>query len=202
MSSSNGPRTSLIVPPFKWSHLWEPAIVNPVNFKSYTIPIFNLKSIYGRAFHLSWRTCLLLISSYKPFTLIQVAFFVAFLSWFAFPPLIPDAIKSDLHLSTAQVGNSNIIALSSTLLFRAAVGPMVDRYGPRKVMAWLLILGAIPSGLAGLAHNVQSFYVLRFFIGILGATFVPCQAWTSAFFDTSRVGTANALVAGWGDYHN
>ena len=98
---------------------------------------------------MSWRTCLLLISSYKPFTLIQVAFFVAFLSWFAFPPLIPDAIKSDLHLTTAQVGNSNIIALSSTLLFRAGVGPMVDRYGPRKVMAWLLILGAIPSGLAG-----------------------------------------------------
>lgn len=143
-----------------------------------------------------------IFSSYKPFPLIQVAFFVAFLSWFAFPPLIPDAIKSDLHLTTAQVGNSNIIALSSTLLFRAAVGPMVDRYGPRKVMAWLLILGAIPSGLAGLAHNVQSFYVLRFFIGILGATFVPCQAWTSAFFDTSRVGTANALVAGWGKYHN
>jgi nitrate/nitrite transporter NarK len=67
-------------------------------------------------------------------------------------------------------------------------------------MAWLLILGAIPSGLSGLAHNVQSFYVLRFFIGILGATFVPCQAWTSAFFDTSCVGTANALVAGWGKY--
>ena len=77
---------------------------------------------------------------------------------------------------------------------------MVDRYGPRKVMAWLLILGAIPSGLAGLAHDAQSFYVLRFFIGILGATFVPCEAWTSAFFDTSCVGTANALVAGWGEY--
>jgi NNP family nitrate/nitrite transporter-like MFS transporter len=69
-------------------------------------------------------------------------------------------------------------------------------------MAWLLILGAIPSGLAGLANNAQSFYVLRFFIGILGATFVPCQAWTSAFFDTNCVGTANALVAGWGEYFN
>jgi len=111
-------------------------------------------------------------------------------------------IKSDLNLTTAQVGNSNIIALSSTLLTRIAVGPMVDRYGPRKVMAWLLILGAIPSGLAGLAQNAQSFYVLRFFIGILGATFVPCQAWTSAFFDTNCVGTANALVAGWGEYVN
>ena len=64
MSSSNSPRTSQaspIVPPFKWSHLWKPAIVNPVNFKSYTIPIFNLRSLYGRAFHLSWRTCLVSI---------------------------------------------------------------------------------------------------------------------------------------------
>ena len=202
MSSSSSLRTSPIIP-FKWSHLWERAIVNPVNFKSYTIPIFNLKSIYGRAFHLSWRTCLILILYLQQlYLLIQVAFFVAFLSWFAFPPLIPEAISSDLHLTTAQVGNSNIIALSSTLLARIAVGPMVDRYGPRKVMAWLLILGAIPSGLAGVAHNAQSFYVLRFFIGILGATFVPCQAWTSAFFDTSCVGTANALVAGWGEYDN
>ena len=132
----------------------------------------------------------------------KVGFFVAFLSWFAFPPLIPDAIKSDLHLTTAQVGNSNIIALTSPLLARLLVGPLVDRYGPRKVMAWLLITGAIPSGLAGLAHNAQSLYVLRFFIGILGATFVPCQAWTSAFFDTSCVGRANALVAGWGEFGN
>ena len=132
----------------------------------------------------------------------KVGFFVAFLSWFAFPPLIPEAIKTDLRLTTAQVGNSNIIALTSTLGMRFAVGPIVDRYGPRKVMAWLLVLGAIPSGLAGTAHNAQSFYVLRFFVGILGATFVPCQAWTSAFFDTNCVGTANALVAGWGKYKN
>jgi MFS transporter, NNP family, nitrate/nitrite transporter len=88
------------------------------------------------------------------------------------------------------------------MFVRIAVGPIIDRYGPRKVMAWLLILGAIPSGLAGVAHDPQSFYVLRFFIGILGATFVPCQAWTSAFFDTSCVGTVNALVAGWGEFKN
>ncbi len=35
--------------------------------------------------------------------------------------------------------------------------------------------------------------------GILGATFVPCQAWTTAFFDTNVVGRANALVGGWGN---
>ncbi|KAF8887007.1 putative high affinity nitrate transporter [Gymnopilus junonius] len=175
-------QTSHGVPPFKWSHLWKPAIVNPVNLKSYTIPIFNLWDPYARAFHLSW-----------------LGFFVAFLSWFAFPPLIPDAIKSDLHLTTDQVGSSNITALAATLVLRILVGPLVDKYGPRKVMAYLLILGSIPSGLAGTAHNAQTLYVLRFFIGILGATFVPCQAWTSAFFDKNCVGMANALVGGWGN---
>jgi len=169
-------------PPFAWSHLWEPAIVNPVNLKSYTLPIFNLNDPYSRSFHLSW-----------------LGFFVAFLSWFAFPPLIPDSIKTDLKLTNAQVANSNIVALAATFVVRIFVGPLVDYYGPRKVMASLLILGAIPSGLAGTAHNASTLYALRFFIGILGATFVPCQAWTSAFFDKNCVGTANALVGGWGN---
>jgi len=66
-------------------------------------------------------------------------------------------------------------------------------------MAYLLILGAIPSGLAGTATTANGLYCLRFFIGILGATFVPCQAWTTAFFDKNVVGTANALVGGWGN---
>jgi NNP family nitrate/nitrite transporter-like MFS transporter len=66
-------------------------------------------------------------------------------------------------------------------------------------MAALLVLGAIPSGLAGTAHSAETLYVIRFFIGILGATFVPCQAWTSAWFDKNCVGTANALVGGWGN---
>jgi len=176
------PQTSLTPPAFKWSHLWQPAIVNPVNLKSYTIPFFNLRDPYSRSFHLSW-----------------LGFFVAFLSWFAFPPLIPEAIKEDLKLTNAQVANSNIVALCATLIVRLVTGPLVDSYGPRKVMAALLVIGAIPSGLAGTAHDATSLYILRFFIGILGGTFVPCQAWTSAFFDKNIVGTANAIVGGWGN---
>ncbi|KAK7036042.1 Nitrate/nitrite transporter [Favolaschia claudopus] len=169
-------------PPFEWSHLWKQPVLNPMNRKSYTLPIFNLSNPYSRSFHLSW-----------------LGFFVAFLSWFAFPPLIPDAIKSDLKLTQAEIANSNIIALVATLVVRIWAGPLVDRYGPRKVMAGLLVLGAIPSGLAGTAHSAQTLYALRFFIGILGGTFIPCQAWTSCFFDKNIVGTANAFVAGWGN---
>lgn len=86
-------------------------------------------------------------------------------------------------------------------------------------MAGLLIIGAIPSGLAGTISTAQGLYIVRFFIGILGATFVSCQAWNTAFFDKNVVGrgetlfkkiecvgysnivefTANALGAGWGN---
>ena len=128
-----------------------------------------------------------------------VGFFVAFLSWFAFPPLIPEAIKTDLNLTTAQIGNSNIVSLCATLLVRLITGPLVDRFGPRKVMASLLVIGAIPSGLAGTVSSASGLYTVRFFIGILGGTFVPCQAWTTLFFDKSIVGRANAFVGGWGN---
>jgi nitrate/nitrite transporter NarK len=41
--------------------------------------------------------------------------------------------------------------------------------------------------------------VLRFFIGILGGSFVPCQVWSTGFFDKNVVGSANALTGGWGN---
>ncbi|KAH9947041.1 major facilitator superfamily domain-containing protein [Amylocystis lapponica] len=164
-----------------WQQLTQ-AHVNPFNGKCTTLPILNLRSQYARNFHLSW-----------------LGFWVAFLSWFAFSPLIPEAVKTDLQLTQAQIGNSNVVSLCATLLVRVIVGPLVDRYGPRKVMAGLLVIGAIPSGLAGTVHSAQGLYVVRFFIGILGGTFVPCLAWTTAFFDTRIVGRANALAGGWGN---
>ncbi|GAA5966679.1 hypothetical protein JCM21900_005651 [Sporobolomyces salmonicolor] len=169
-------------PPFRWASLWEPAVVNHLNGKSYTLPILNLRDQYAINFHLAW-----------------LGFFVAFLSWFAFPPLIPEAIKADLNLTTAQIGNSNIIALLATLVVRWIIGPFVDRWGPRWTMAGVLIIGSIPSGLAGTISSAGGLYAVRFFIGILGATFVPSLTWTTTFYDKSIVGTANSLVGGWGN---
>jgi MFS transporter, NNP family, nitrate/nitrite transporter len=66
-------------------------------------------------------------------------------------------------------------------------------------MAVLLVLGAIPSGLAATVKSVEGLYAVRFFIGILGGTFVPCQAWSTTFYDKNVVGFANAIVGGWGN---
>ena len=60
-------------------------------------------------------------------------------------------------------------------------------------------MGSIPLGLAPLVHDATSLYVSRFFIGILGGSFVPCQVWSTGFFDKNIVGTANALTGGFGN---
>lgn len=61
------------------------------------------------------------------------------------------------------------------------------------------MIGAIPTFLSGTAYNVSQLYALRFFIGILGGSFVPCQVWTTGFFDKNIVGTANSVSAGLGN---
>ncbi|KAH7355483.1 high affinity nitrate transporter NrtB [Pyrenochaeta sp. MPI-SDFR-AT-0127] len=167
---------------FSFNMLWAAPEVNPYNKKARSIPIFNPVDKYGRVFFFSY-----------------LGFFIAFWSWYAFPPLLSKSIKADMHLSQNEIANSNIIALTATLLVRCIAGPMCDHIGPRKTFAALLFLGAIPTALAGTANNAMGLYFIRFFVGILGGTFVPCQVWTTGFYDKNVVGTANALVGGWGN---
>lgn len=87
----------------------------------------------------------------------------------------------------------------NSLLIRLISGPLCDRFGPRLVFIGLLLSGAIPTAMAGLVTTPNGLIALRFFVGILGASFVPCQVWTTGFFDKGVVGTANALAAGWGN---
>ena len=98
-----------------------------------------------------------------------------------------------------MVANSNIIALTATLLVRLVAGPACDRFGPRITFGACLLVGAIPTALAGTVHSAAQLYACRFFIGILGGSFVPCQVWSTGFFDKNVVGTSNAFTAGFGN---
>ncbi|KZL69603.1 nitrite transporter [Colletotrichum incanum] len=164
------------------SVLWRAPEVNPVNRKARSIPVFNIFNVYARAFHFSW-----------------LGFMIAFWAWYTFPPLLTVTIKKDLKLTNAQVANSNIVSLVATLFMRLIAGPACDRFGSRIVFGSLLLIGTLPIGLAPLVTNATGLYISRFFIGVLGATFVPCQVWCTGFFDKNVVGTANALAGGWGN---
>lgn len=78
-------------------------------------------------------------------------------------------------------------------------GPSCDRFGPRYTFAAILLAGAIPTALAGAVTTVKGLLALRFFIGILGGSFVPCQVWSTGFFDKNVVGSANAFTGGIGN---
>ncbi|KAF8430396.1 major facilitator superfamily domain-containing protein [Tirmania nivea] len=164
------------------SILWKAPKVNPVNHKAQSVPVLNPLNIYGRTFFFS-----------------TMGFMIAFMSWYAWTPLLSKTIKDDLHLSKTDIANSNVLALTATLLVRFMVGPLCDRFGPRLVYISLLLVGMIPTAMAGLVTSARGVMVIRFFVGILGGTFVPCQVWSMQFFDKNVIGTANGLMAGMGN---
>jgi NNP family nitrate/nitrite transporter-like MFS transporter len=149
--------------------------------KATNFRLHSLQYPHMRSLHLDW-----------------IAFMTAFLAWYSIPPIMP-YIAKDLGISATRVYDSNVVAVSATIAARIIIGPFCERFGPRRVMAGLLVVGAIPCGMTGLVQNAAGLICLRLVIGILGATFVPTQFWTTQLFSPSVVGTANAITGGWGN---
>ncbi|MDY7546542.1 MFS transporter [Glaciimonas sp. CA11.2] len=149
--------------------------------KATSIKLFSFSTPQMRAFHLTW-----------------MAFFACFFAWFACAPLMP-VIKGQFGLTIGQIANINIAAVAVTILVRLIIGPMCDRYGPRKTYTGLLLLGAIPVFGVAFSQSYESFLFFRLCIGAVGASFVITQYHTSVMFASNVVGTANAAAAGWGN---
>jgi NNP family nitrate/nitrite transporter-like MFS transporter len=149
--------------------------------KASSIQLFSFSTPQMRAFHLTW-----------------MAFFVCFFAWFACAPLMP-VIKGEFGLTAAQIANINIAAVAITILVRLLIGPLCDRFGPRKTYTGLLLLGALPVLGVAAAQTYESFLFFRLLIGAVGASFVITQYHTSVMFAPNVVGTANAAAAGWGN---
>jgi len=149
--------------------------------KAIRIDLFSLRTTPMRVFHLTW-----------------LAFFVCFFAWFACAPLMP-VIAREFGLTAGQVADINIASVAATILIRLIVGPLCDRYGPRRVYSGLMLLGALPVLAIALAHDYTTLLLCRLGIGAVGASFVITQYHTSVMFAPNVVGTANATSAGWGN---
>lgn len=149
--------------------------------KATRIDLLSMKTPQMRAFHLTW-----------------MAFFVSFFAWFACAPLMP-VLKGEFGLTPNQIANINIAAVAVTILVRLVIGPMCDRFGPRKTYTALLAVGALPVLGVAMAQNYETFLFFRLLIGAVGASFVITQYHTSVMFAPNVVGTANAAAAGWGN---
>src|ERR1044071_8758520 len=122
--------------------------------KATRIHLFSFTTPQMRAFHLTW-----------------MAFFVCFFAWFACAPLMP-VIKGEFGLTKDQIANINIAAVAVTILVRLLIGPLCDRYGPRKAYTALLLAGAIPVIGVSMARSYEVFLFFRLMIGAIGASFV------------------------------
>ncbi|WP_460559986.1 MFS transporter [Ferruginibacter profundus] len=143
--------------------------------------IFSLKGVQMKTFHVTWLT-----------------FFFCFFAWFGMAPLMKIA-KEQLHLTKDQIGNIQIASVSATIIARLLIGRLVDKYGPRIVYTWLLVLCAIPVLFIGTSHSYTSFLLFRLAIGVIGASFVITQFHTSVMFAPNVKGTANATAGGFGN---
>ncbi len=143
--------------------------------------IFSIKGVQMKTFHITWLT-----------------FFFCFFAWFGMAPLMKIA-KEQLHLTKDQIGNIQIASVSATIIARLIIGRLIDKYGPRIIYTWLLVICAIPVLLIGTSHSYTSFLLFRLAIGVIGASFVITQFHTSVMFAPNIKGTANATAGGFGN---
>ena len=143
--------------------------------------IFSLKGVQMKTFHITWLT-----------------FFFCFFAWFGMAPLMKIA-REQLHLTKDQVGNIQIASVSATIVARLLIGRLIDKFGPKLIYTWLLVLCAIPVLLIGTSNSYTSFLLFRLAIGVIGASFVITQFHTSIMFAPNIKGTANATAGGFGN---
>lgn len=143
--------------------------------------IFSFKGVQMKTFHITWLT-----------------FFFCFFAWFGMAPLMKIA-REQLHLTKDQVGNIQIASVSATIIARLLIGRLIDKFGPKLIYTWLLVLCAIPVLLIGTSHSYTSFLLFRLAIGVIGASFVITQFHTSIMFASNIKGTANATAGGFGN---
>jgi len=134
-----------------------------------------------RALHCSW-----------------ISFFSAFFLWFSITPIMPE-VKLTLKLSDSEVWTSHIFSVAGTCVTRLLMGPACDKFGARIVTVCVLWISAVPVAFTGVVQNAAGLNALRLVIGFAGGAFVTCQYWSSRMFTREMAGTANAIVAGWGN---
>ena len=151
--------------------------------KATELKIPTLTGAHMHAFHASW-----------------FGFFSTFFSTFAAAPLA-GVLKdpSTLGLTRPQLQMGNIASVTANIVCRMLMGVVCDKMGPRKGLAFCLLITA-PAILGMMfVQSAGMFIAMRGIIGIGLASFVACQVWCSQMFAKSVVGIANATAGGWGN---
>lgn len=125
-------------------------------------------------------------------TMNTTAFAANFAVWTMFS-IIGIGIKNDLGLSDTQFGILVATPILTGSITRLPLGIMTDRFGGRIVFFIQMLLVAIPTYGLAFATDYWHFLVIGLFVGLAGGSFAIGIAYTSAWFDDKRQGTAMGI---------
>lgn len=127
------------------------------------------------------------------------AFFLTFVTWFNFAPFA-GTIAATFGLGKPQLATLAICNVALTVPARLLIGMALDRFGPRRVYAVILVYAAVPSLLFATAHSFGMLVVSRLAMSLVGAGFVVGIRMVAEWFPPEEVGTAEGVYGGWGNF--
>lgn len=128
-----------------------------------------------------------------------IAFFLTFLAWFNMAPF-NTTLQEQVGLTADQVRILMICNVALTIPARIIIGALVDRHGPKIVFIGLLVFAGGVSLYFALATRFVEFLIARLLMGIVGAGFVVGIKMIAEWFPPGKMGTAQGLYAGWGNF--
>jgi NNP family nitrate/nitrite transporter-like MFS transporter len=125
-------------------------------------------------------------------TMNTLAFACNFAVWTMFS-IIGIKIKQELGLSDTQFGILVATPILTGSLTRLPLGIMTDRFGGRIVFFIQMLLVAIPTYGLAFADQYWQYLIIGLFVGLAGGSFAIGIAYTSAWFEDKRQGTAMGI---------
>jgi MFS transporter, NNP family, nitrate/nitrite transporter len=136
---------------------------------------------------------------YRTLHLTWFAFFLTFVCWFNFSPFAT-TIKGELGLTPDQMKVIGICNLALTIPARIIIGMILDRFGPRRTFAGLLVFALLPCLATALAHDFNALVLSRLLMSLVGAGFVVGIRMVSEWFPAAEIGLAEGIYGGWGNF--
>lgn len=137
--------------------------------------------------------------SVRVLLLTTASFFLTFVVWFNMAPFNV-VLKKALALTPAELGALMAANVALTIPARILIGRLVDRWGPRAVFSGLLVAMSVPCLAFALARAYWQLLLLRVLLSGIGAGFVVGIRMVAEWFPPHRVGTAEGIYAGWGNF--
>lgn len=128
------------------------------------------------------------------------AFFLTFVVWFNMAGVLSKMIEQFDWLSKSNVKALLVTNVALTIPARIIVGGLIDKYGPRKIFAGLMVIMVIPGLTFAFGDDFTQLVLSRLALGAIGAGFVIGIKMTANWFTPKYIGRAEGFYAGWGNF--